>query len=68
MNQHYSINKEGEVERDYGQFKAETAVISGFERYEKENGADFGEVFEDFGPFFMIYRQGYNQGYFDGVY
>ena len=51
------------MDRDYGEYSGDAAVIEGFEAYEESLNTDFGETFDDFGAWFLIYRH----GFFDGV-
>ena len=51
------------MKKDYGEYRGETAVIEGFEEYEESLNTDFGETFDDFGAWFLIYRHGFFDGF-----
>ncbi len=49
-------------DRDYGNYSGETTIIDAFEAYEESVGVDLGEVWEDFGDWFLLYRDGFMAG------
>ena len=51
------------MDRDYGEYRDEITIIEAFERYEEETNAGYGETWEDFGPWFMVYRAGWMNCY-----
>jgi len=48
--------------RDFKEYSREIIVISTFEDYEIELGIDFGDVWEDFGDQFLLFRAGFIAG------
>lgn len=48
--------------RDYKEYSGEIIVISKFEDYEVEVNVDYGELWEDFGDHYLLFRAGFLAG------
>ena len=50
------------MERDYRGYGWETTIVEKFEEYEKISDNDFGDEWDDFSPWFLCFRAGFEAG------
>ena len=53
------------MDRDYSDYSDETTIIRKFEEYEETLICGYGDVWGDFGEFYLLYRQGFLDGGYD---
>ena len=52
------------MKRDYGEYSDETMIIKKFEEYEeKDDYGGYGYHYEDFIPWYLIFRAGFMAGW-----